>query len=255
MFPGFRGVLWEDEGRPRLSGSFSSCNSGRDGERTRERFPKEFRINPRYHTMVTRTNRWHTRFLYLLLIAVFFMGCTSPDSSGNLPDPDIPTLSAEPMPVPRETPVDPEIIMNNDKMADTYGPSTLAQNATVYHRFDSNTSYELTLGDITIRQNETPKTGPSCIITMNVTVRNSGTDPIGVIFQTEDLMDYAGDGCQSRALSWCGTLFLGTIHPETSKTGTEDITIFSPKGCDYLSAEKFLLQAVIVADSDKVGGV
>lgn len=195
--------------------------------------------------------------LLLLLTSIFFMGCTSPESAENFSNRDsihFPSQSDVSVVETTKTPIPPEIIISNNKMTNKWGPYALAQNATVYHQFDSNTSYELSLGDITIRQNETPGTEPSYIIKINVTVKNSGTEPIEVYFQTEYLKDYSGDGCQYRNMSWCGTLILGTINPGKLKTQTEDITFFSTKGYEYLSSEKFLLQGVIVADSNKVGG-
>lgn len=196
--------------------------------------------------------------LGILLTSVFFIGCTSLKSRENFPNQDSIHFPSPPdvsVFETTETSVPPEIIINNNKMSNKWGPYALAQNATVYHQFDSNTSYELSLGDITIRQNETPGTEPSYLIKINVTVKNSGIDPIYVFFQTEYLKDYSGDGCQYRNMSWCGTLILGTINPGKSKTRTEDITIFSTKGYEYISSEKFLLQGVVVADSDKVGGI
>lgn len=137
----------------------------------------------------------------------------------------------------------------------TWGSHASAQNATLYHQFDSKTSYELSLGDITIQQNETPGSESSYIIKINVTAENSGTVPIDVIFITETLMDNSGDVCQSSYRSWCGVLFLGQINPGESKTRTSDITFFSTKEYGKLSSQKFLLEGIIDANSDEIGGI
>lgn len=200
--------------------------------------------------MVHRLNFF---LLGLLLVSVFLTGCTSQGTAkipGNVQSPSLSGISIS---VP-ETPVSQQILTDNNETLKTWGSNALAQNATVFYQQENRTSYELSLGDIRIQQNETPGSESSCLIQINVTVKNSGTVPIEVIFLTESLKDNAGNGCQYKPMVWCGVIVMD-ILPGESKTRTSNVTIFSTQGYDYLSSQKFLLAGIIDYNSDAWGGV
>ena len=202
--------------------------------------------------------RWNFFLLSLLLASIFFSGCTSSKSAENLSTPEgiqAPSQSIVSLFTTTKTMVPQDLMIKNNETSKTWGSHALAQNVTVYHQFDNKTSYELSIGDITFQQNETPSSESSYIIKFNVTAENSGTVPLDIIFVTQSLEDNSGEGCQSRSRDWCGVLFLGQINPGESKTRTSKITFFSEKEYSNLSSQKFILTGIIDANSDKIGGI
>jgi hypothetical protein len=144
--------------------------------------------------------------------------------------------------------------INTSETPKKWGFSALAQNETVYYRYGNRTSYAVSLGEITIRHNNTPGSESLYTIQVNVTAKNNGTIPIDVIFLTYALKDDSGNGCQSDTRFWCGAADL-EMNPGESKTGTSSVTISSTKGYDYVSSQRFLLEAIIDFHSDEWGGI
>jgi hypothetical protein len=197
-------------------------------------------------------------FLFgLLLVSVFLTGCISQEPAENLSNPhSIQPLSPSGQwvsPTTR-TPVPAESIIKNNETLKKWDSHALAQNATFFYQHENRTSYELSLGDITIQQNKTPGSESSSIIQINVTAKNSGTVPIEVIFLIESLKDKSGDGCQYKPMVWCGVIIMDMM-PGASKTRTSNVTIFSTKGYDNLLSQNFLLMAIIDYHSDEWGGI
>lgn len=202
--------------------------------------------------MINRTNLF---FLGLLLIFVFYVGCTSPKTAENLSNPgSVSSFSSSGLSVPAQikTPVSTASTIKTSETPKKWGANALVQNETVYDQLDSNTSYELYLRDITIQQNKTPGSEFVYTIKINVTAKNSGTVPIDITFLIEALKDNFGKGCQSDTPYWCGAIDL-EMKPGESKNRISNITISSTKGYDNLTSQKFLLEGVINAQSDKMG--
>lgn len=120
-----------------------------------------------------------------------------------------------------------------------------ALSATQSIQFENGPSFEFTLDDIKLLKNETIDTNSSYIMKINVTVKNSNTSYVGVVFMISELKDSSGNGihCDSH---WCGSLvFMDGIKPGESRTGTSKVTLFSTKGQDDLSSKTFLLRDYI----------
>jgi len=133
-----------------------------------------------------------------------------------------------------------------------------ALSATQSIQFENGPSLEFTLDDIKLLKNETIDTNSSSIMNINVTVKNSNTSYVDVVFMISELTDSTGNGrhCDSPQ-HWCGSLvFMNGIKPGESRTGTSKVTLFSTRGYDDLSSETFLLRDYIdiSGDSDHPGG-
>lgn len=206
--------------------------------------------------------------LGLLLAFIILTGCNAPESRGTLSNPELHKFSSHldtPVITATESPLKPDLIIKNNQTWIRRGADyALAQNATAYLKLDDNTPYELSLGAISLQPNETQSTVPSYIMKINVTLINSGTIPVQVTFATLDLMDDSGDGCHSKGQFTCGVLFLGPmnksvnyidhrLNPGGSDTQTLNVTLFSTKGYDYLSSQKYFLSGMIDATTNNNG--
>jgi hypothetical protein len=201
-------------------------------------------------------DRWNLIFLGLLLASIFFVGCTSSKSAENISNPGnvmSPSRSDVSESAATNTQASTQFISENNNSSNEWGSDAFTQNTTVFDQLDNRTSFELSLGDTTIQQDETSNTNFSYKIKINVTVKNSGTVPISVTFLTSALEDNSGDGCQSDPRFWCGAIDLNQINPGESKTQISNVTISSTKGYDDLSSQKFLLEGIINADSATIG--
>lgn len=184
-------------------------------------------------------------FLGLLLISVFFVGCTSQKQVENLLNPDsVQALSSSAVSVSTTAKI-PVSTVSTIKTNEPPKKSiwfNLAQNETGYHNFDENTSYELSLGNITIQQYETSDTKSAYSIKINITAKNTGNLPLRPTILVESLKGTSGDGCSYNMPTWCGVLDFGKINPGESKTGTTNVTFFSTKDYVNLSSQKYLFE-------------
>ena len=183
------------------------------------------------------TNRLNLFFSCLILSSLFFTGCTSPISPQNLSNPN-----------------DTQFPSSPGDMSFTTAETPISENSTVYHQFsDNTTSYELSLGDVTIQQNQTAGNN-SFLIRINTTAKNTGSIPIEITFLAGRIMDNSGDGCQSDFRSWCGVTFLN-LRPGETKTRSLNVSFFSVNGSEYLSSKEFCLEGIIDSSSNSMGGI
>jgi hypothetical protein len=136
-----------------------------------------------------------------------------------------------------------------------WGSEVLTKNGIFYYPFESNASFELSLGDISLQQNKTPGTESTYIVNINMTTKNSGMVPVEVIFLTSALEDDSGDGCQSDTRFWCGVADMDRINPKESRTKKLTAKIFSDKGYEDFTSQEFFLDGIIDYHSDKFGGI
>ena len=184
------------------------------------------------------TNRLNFFLTGLMLLSLFFTGCTSPISPQNLSNPNGIHSPSPP-----------------GEMSFTTTETPISENSTVYHQFSDNiTSYELSLGDVTIQQNETTGNKSFYMMRINTTAKNTSTIPIEISFVAAGIMDNSGDGCQSDTRSQCGITFLN-LQPGESKTRSLNVTIFSANGYEYLSSKEFCFDAIIDSSSKSMGGI
>lgn len=151
-------------------------------------------------------------FGYLLII-IFFTGCIQQPSSNTTinpmyvqPSPSSTALSQVALPLNYD--MDP-------------------QSTTAYFLYNTNRSYEISIGNITVVKNMTPGSIPSDIIMINITAKNLGKQPIELGLDEPALR---GLNCMDAHLSpsvYGGSGFEG-LNPGESMTQASNCTIFNP---------------------------
>jgi thiol-disulfide isomerase/thioredoxin len=134
-----------------------------------------------------------------------------------------------------------------------------AMTATQSIQFENGPSLEFTLGGIRLLKNETIDANASCIMNIDLMVKNSNISPVDVVFMISELTDSSDNGVHCDSPHWCGSLvFMEGIQPGESRTGTSKVTFVSTKEYDDLSSQIFLLRNYIdiTGDADHpVGGL
>jgi|GEM_PF-3849479 len=188
-------------------------------------------------------------FDILLIIVLLSTGCTSPHIQNDISHSSGDNLSLQRTIISLSaTPVVTDL---NTTVSNVWGSGALQQNTFESLQFSDNASYEVSLGDATIKQNETHGSNFSYIVEVNVTAKNTGAVPIEVVFLGVTFADSSGDGCSSTLRSWCGIQDWFRIDPGVSNTSTLKIHFDSSKELSYLSSQKFILDGIINAETMK----
>jgi len=204
--------------------------------------------------MIKQRNAVLTFFVILL---VFFSGCTSEKASKNLTNPmTFESLSSSGQAVNTTIKI-PATTMSTIKTSQTPRTSMftdLSQNETAKNRLDANTSYDLSIGNVSLKKRENKDNTSSYIALINITAKNNGPHPIELEVRGVGLSDDSGDGCAYVMPSWCGLVDFERINPGESQTKTATVIFPSKKDYDFLSSKKYEYD-VEIGEQDLIAGL
>jgi hypothetical protein len=185
--------------------------------------------------------RRHLVFVGLVIFFAFLTGCVSEKSGVNLTN-----LEKK----PSISPTSPSVIttikthvttISVIKTSPTLRTSWfgLAHNETAYNRYPDNTSYDLSIGDVTLQKSASSGNMSTYMAKINITAKNGGPDPIQLIIAGGTFSDNLGDGCAYDMAKWCGITYFDKINPGESQTRTANVIFVSKRDYNDLLSKKF----------------
>jgi hypothetical protein len=196
-------------------------------------------------------NQRNVILTFFLILLIFFSGCTSENVSKNLTNPmTFESLSSTGQTINTtiKIPATPMSTIKTSQTPRTSMFTHLAQNETAKNRIDANTSYDLSIGNVSFRKRENKDNTSSYIALINITAKNNGPHPIELEVRGVGFSDNSGDGCAYTAPSWCGLVYFERINPGESRSMIANVIFSSKKDYDYLSSKKFEYDVEIGAE-------
>jgi hypothetical protein len=189
----------------------------------------------------------------LILAFVSLTGCVSQKSDGNISQPgNIPVSSSSLSSLILTTHLQtPNISHETSDTLKKKDDNNLAQNETAYFQ-QSNITFELSLGDISLRKSNAAGNLSNYNADINMTIKNTGKNPFNVTILVSEFMDDSGDGCHTN-LGWCYGKDPSQIYPGNSKNIIVNITFSSVKEFKYLASQKYRFTVSTPIETNKTG--